>query len=377
MSELATFFRHRREDPGATYHNRWKTEKGVQEISVYCRKAVGSTFFKPEESPRDLSAYQEAVKSRGGGIIVMSIGDGVSKTIELRRVGANNYQLPQRFLMLPPGRPPFFCELDGSHKVSAASHLIVPADAEAEQRLQHFYDQLPWFSPDFEALVLNAIRKPSVDSRLDDLETRVYGQTIGDSQRDAARGRWERVWLAVRNVLTNGATYASLAIGVIIVLLYMDVLRLEELKDEIYAQRAADTGNKNKAAASGGSKTETSASRDTHTLTAATQQFLTELEQKKESRRKLRNLYDQYFQTFRPDAKDIDKWYAPDGEGNQQFLSGLIEVQNLRNGNNDPDDVSKRFMEAVQCRLNKCTDDNEDDITAGLKNLTEYLKTLK
>jgi hypothetical protein len=337
-----------------------------------------SRFFKPEEPPKELSVYEDAVKSRGGGIVVMATVDGTSKTVEVRCVGAGDYQPPKRFLMLSPGRPPYFCDSDGANKVSAASHMIVPVDAEAEQQLKVFYDQLPWFSPDFESLVLNALRKPSIDSRLDDLEARVYGQTTGESQKEAGRGPWERIWLALQNVLSNGTTYALLAVGVIIVLLFIDVWRLQDLKGAIDARQTAQSlRHEDKAPAPVKPKTETAEEKETKKLTAATQQFLTELGKEKESNEKLKDLYDQYFQNFRPDAKDMDKWYAPDGEDNQLFLSGLIEAQKMKDRGKRPDAMSKQFTRAINCRQARCADANDDDITAGLKNLTEYLKTQK
>jgi hypothetical protein len=60
-------------------------------------------------------------------------------------------------------------------ETSAGTHLLVPVDGEAEGQLKDFEKYLGSLPPDLESLILYAIRKPSLDARLRDLEARKGG----------------------------------------------------------------------------------------------------------------------------------------------------------------------------------------------------------
>jgi hypothetical protein len=445
MNEIATFFRPRGKDAGATYHFGVRPEKGPsQQFSVYCRDARRLKGLNPEEAPKDwnANAYYDSlkndVKGRGGGIIVRASGDGPSKTLEVENVASGKAQ-PSQYVLLAPGRPAYLHPIADRQNVPAASHAIVPVDEESERRLVTFVEQLPWFSPDFEALVLNAIRRPTLDSRLDNVETQLFGETAETARNEANARGWARFRIRMEKLLSKSSTYGFAAAGVLVILGAANAWILYDLNSRIptsavisaggnkkLAVETTDTSNSNPADAPGTATTP---------LVAATQQLLKELNKKKSTDR-IKTLYESHFQGFADKQNlsdgDIERWFATqpssDGSDSRPLLWGLIKLQTLKTNPRQSDinylqgagkwsaskvildnmrvklgedRVGQRLIAALSCRLGydntqtptlpksdssdalnlmpgtQCSDLTDEDIAKGLTQLIGFVKTLK
>lgn len=443
MNEIATFFRPRGKDAGATYRFSTTTEKGTYyEFSVYCRKFIPLKGLNLEEAPRDwnANAYYEklrnAVKGCGGGIIVKASGDGPSRMLEVEHIGSGNP--PSRYVLLAPGRPAYLHPIADKQNVPAGSHAIVPIDEESERRLAIFVEQLPWFSPDFEALVLNAIRRPSLDSRLDDVETQLFGETAEAARNEANARGWARIRLRMEKLLSKPSIYGFAAAGVLILLGTANAWLLYDLNSRIPTSAVMTAGGMkprvDHAVPDGNLAGSVKAAQDS-ALVRATQELIKEIN-KKRSTDSINTLYKKHFQGFLDKPKltsaDIDAWFITQkpsqGVGSRPLLWGLIKLQTLKinprpadtrylesDGNwsdtkavlrgmridleNDP--AAGRLIAALSCRLGiddtdtptlpksgttdalnlmadtQCSDLTDDDITNGLTKLTEFVKTLK
>lgn len=444
MNEIATFFRPRGKDAGATYHFSTTTEKGVHyEFSVYCRKFVQLKGLNLEETPRDWNAntyhdkLRNAVKGCGGGIIVKASGDGASRMLEVEHIGSGNP--PSRYALLAPGRPAYLHPIADKQNVPAASHAIVPVDEDSERRLVTFVEQLPWFSPDFEALVLNAIRRPSLDSRLDNVEAQLFGETAEAARNEANARGWARFRIRMEKLLSKSSTYGFAAAGVLVILGAANAWILYDLNSRIPTSAVISAGGNKKLAVE---TTETSNSNPadapgtaTSPLVGATQQLLKEINKKKATD-KIKTLYESHFQGFADKQSlsdgDIEKWFetqpSPDGSDSRPLLWGLIKLQTLKTNPRQSDinylqgagkrsaskvildnmrvklgedRVGQRLIAALSCRLGyentqtptlpksdssealnlmpgtQCSDLTDEDIIKGLTQLTEFVKTLK
>ncbi|HEX9984996.1 MAG TPA: hypothetical protein VGF69_17170 [Thermoanaerobaculia bacterium] len=160
--------------------------KATQDVAVYAQRriewqpALGTKNHKePEAVPKEL---RSAVTQAGGGLIVTASGLGPVRKLAVTRVNANGYDAPERCVVLTPGRLSAVFKADGNnYDFPAGSHILVPVDEEADEKLQDFISYLTWLSPDMEALVLSAIRRPSLDHRLNILETKMLGRTSDEA----------------------------------------------------------------------------------------------------------------------------------------------------------------------------------------------------
>lgn len=208
MSDVATFFRDRKKDPGETYQLTLEGWRGTHRVLVYSQRPIESRALQDQsvttqqELELALKDLRNAITSgSGGGMIVVVNDDDRSRTFNVVRVNAKPYAAAQGFVMLSPGRPATFVTIDGNsrvYKCAAGSHALVPVSEDAQQRLQDFIGYLSWLSPDIESLVLNAIRRPSLDRRLDRVETRLFSQTSTEALAGASEGILGRIrnWAA-------------------------------------------------------------------------------------------------------------------------------------------------------------------------------------
>jgi hypothetical protein len=208
MNDVATFFRDRHKDPGETYQLTFEGWKGTHRVSVYSQRPIESRALENQNIATQQD-YDVALKdlrnavtgSGGGGMIVIANDEGRSRIFSVVRVNAKSYAAAQGFVTLSPGRPSAFVSIDGNnrgHKCAVGAYALVPVSEEAQQRLQDFIGYLSWLSPDLESVMLNAIRRPSLDHRLDRVETRLFAQTADEALASSQQGVIGRVkgWMA-------------------------------------------------------------------------------------------------------------------------------------------------------------------------------------
>jgi hypothetical protein len=438
MSEIATFFRHRDDDPGETFHFDLPEKATPYQISVYCRKKMPGKLFKIEEAPETWDAAREklvrAVQGRGGGIIVTIAGDGPSRTLSVTTADSKNASSASRFVLLSPVAGATFENTGKTYKVSAASHVIVPVDGDAEQRLERFIEQLPWFSRDFETLVLNAIRKPSLDVRLNRVEKQLFGKTDEESRRDTTTGRVARFMTASMQWM--------LSLEFVLLLVALAILALAAYW--FYGPRASKASSSSNTTTTAGTSNGDAGASDTvdasdtvphdATLFTSTKELLKALNQKGDNKY-IKPLYEAHFKEFDHvllTSQDVDGWLSAQTSGQDRALSrpllwGIFKLQLLKSnekpkdaaflqkGENTPvtrnvflelkpnlqkDPVSQRLLAAVVCRMGYASDDTptlpksgssdaipimstqcrdltDQDIINGMAPLTEFVKNLK
>jgi hypothetical protein len=241
MTEAATFFRNREQDPGATYQFQVKTGKLLYRFSVYSRKLVESKTLSDQEyaGKKEADAALSDLRSTlstlgGGGLIVMVLDQGGLRHLSINPVASGGFQVPRQFVVLVPGRPAYSLAIDDKdQEFPAGAHFIVPVDAAAEERLQLFIGQLPWFSPDLEALVLRAIRRPALDARMDRVETKLFGQTADTVPAGAETGWFARTKERIGRRLASPAFYGYCAALLLALLLAANAFLLLRLKSTV------------------------------------------------------------------------------------------------------------------------------------------------
>jgi len=93
-------------------------------------------------------------------------------------------------LRLSPSTDTRFEDITGKADFAAGDHLVVPVSAAAESKLQAFCDDLEGFPTDLQSLILNVIRRPSLEWRIHRLERTLSSlppATQAEQQRQRAR----------------------------------------------------------------------------------------------------------------------------------------------------------------------------------------------
>jgi len=338
MNEVVTFFRHRKNDPGETY----VIKLGTCRIFVYSRRSIPSQLPKNRENADQDSLrqafqdLQKAVGKQDGGFIVKIIDESNARTVEVAAIGMKSDAV-RELLVLSPGRPPRFSSTR-EQKLALSSHLIVPVDEDSLAHLHQLIDELAWLPADLEALMINAIRRPSLDARLDRIEEKLFGET---AEQTANAGWLERTklrisrWLTPTMVRAGAATFLALLLGA-------NAFLLRRIDSKLIAGPVSST------AASQTSTTATTSSQTTSienpavqpnagTLVNNAKTLFQLLRKKRSANAKLQILFDAHF-------TEIDKDHLTDDEirrlfrqydgiagapANRPFLWGMIKLQAL------------------------------------------------
>jgi hypothetical protein len=157
MSEVATFFRHRENDPGETYDLQLDDAKGVCRVSVYSRKRMSSTSLrsrtlngKSDRKAAFAQLGQDIGREGGGGWLVATIDEPGTRHLAVTAIpGPGGFNPPRQFVLLSPGRSATTLQTDDKgQKVPLASHVLVPVDEEADRILGDLLAYLAWLPPE-------------------------------------------------------------------------------------------------------------------------------------------------------------------------------------------------------------------------------------
>ena len=231
MSTPVTFFRQREQEQGETAFFEARTPKLVMGVYVYSRKPVESASLRDQDAP-SWDKYDEVIKDlrrivatqAGGGVIVeIAHHDGAERSTRVTAAPQGQQEAIDRVGLLRAGYPMVLQPANAKWPdLTPSSHLLVPVDREAQDQLMAFQEQLGFLPADLESLIVNSIRRPSLDVRMTRLESRVLGRqaseeeaAVGRSRRRLARlGRWLRApalhWLVAAVVLGALLTYNAL-----------------------------------------------------------------------------------------------------------------------------------------------------------------------
>ncbi len=161
--------------------------EGGDEVLVYSPVGLDGTKLRPKRDKRlsvQLGAVSEVLRERGG----LSMRVDSEGGIRIEAYPTERYQPPNYALRLSPaGHGEFLSCAKAGVGLGAAAHLIVPTDAEADEKLRQFEEVLAWFPGDRAITIRQIIRGPSLDWRLAQLEARL-------DRRPEPRTRSVRAW---------------------------------------------------------------------------------------------------------------------------------------------------------------------------------------
>lgn len=229
MNEVATFFRHREDDPGETYHLRMDVPNGPFDYYVYSRRPLERRAVQDQQLG-DREAHQQAVKDlrsvvhrAGGGLIVEAVDRNGGRTVGVIPVKSQGFQPPEDFVVLSPGRTSRWGrgEEGKRHDLAGGSHVMVPVDDDAKRHLDNFMQELEWLTPDLQSLVLQAIRRPSLDARLRKIENHLFGRPNDGAATAEAGGwmQWVRQWKPAAGV--SDFTMAILLAVILVMIVFL------------------------------------------------------------------------------------------------------------------------------------------------------------
>ena len=187
MQSFITFFRNQEQDHGRTY--RLTITKGEERLllEIYAARPMKSSVLREDQaykSDKDYDLFFEdlkrAIKEAGGCLAVTRNAAKGGRIIVVDVVSGPGYKPPKSAVKLDPVYPPKRVDFKGAViELTPGAHLILPAHGEAEQQLMSFLGNLTWLSGDMQALVLNGMRRPSLDSRVERLEAAVNPEKSG------------------------------------------------------------------------------------------------------------------------------------------------------------------------------------------------------
>lgn len=143
----------------------WVLTPEKVDLSRFAKTAVSS-----DDEWKSLDReIQTVLQSRGGLLAYAQLhNDGVK--MQLLRREASGYTPPKRMLHLTPGGNAQLVDIKSVADLEIGDHLVLPVDHEAEARLNALCNDLKGLPSDLESSVLNIIRRPSLEWRLDRIE---------------------------------------------------------------------------------------------------------------------------------------------------------------------------------------------------------------
>jgi len=219
VTDLVTFFRPRK---GGS--NIYEFVAGDANFAI-CTSAQLASLPSREARPADVREWATS-QIRTGGILVEITPETNNLRVEL--IAGNNYQPPSRMLILPADREPKPERLNAELTFVPGSHYLIPCDAAAQEVLNDLVESLNYLSQDQQWTVLNALRRPNLELRVQLLETALIGRER-DGVPGGSRGSYLRestprdtkFWLLVAAIIL----LVLIIIGVPLYLVYRDATR--------------------------------------------------------------------------------------------------------------------------------------------------------
>ncbi len=199
MRKATSFFYSREHDPGKTYELSVDLRDRRIRLEIYSAAPFEATVLSDQKFNTDeqyrlfRDDLRDAVLRRGrGGLVVRTeaIGRVMNAFVDSVSdpLSHQDYHPPGKLLHLRAGYPPAWIGFDtDGMALSPDEHVVIPVHEEARERLVGLLNGLAWFSTDLEAVVLNAIRRPSIDVRLERLERQVLPEESAPKQSPAAQ----------------------------------------------------------------------------------------------------------------------------------------------------------------------------------------------
>lgn len=205
-SDLLTFFQPG-EPAGTTWTFAVQVGDGIfNEVWMFARGKVelsqlAATSVPSEEDYKNLLKEILAAIQPEGGILVYARTHNDVDRVQTVRVESPGYALPKQVLRLGPSGDARFEDISSSTDLEVGDHLLLPVSAEAERRLRSLSQDLKGLPPDLESSVLNIIRRPSLEWRIQRIERTlsVPPATRAEQQRRrVGKGAW---WEKLRGII--------------------------------------------------------------------------------------------------------------------------------------------------------------------------------
>jgi len=129
-----------------------------------------SRKISSKEDLEDLASEIGSLIQRGGGLYFYAMDHNGVLRGRLVPIPASDYAPPEEVLRLSPSSGTRFEKITGKIDLAIGDHLVVPVSATAGQRLDAFYKNLECFPSDLQTLLLNVIRRPSLEWRIHRIE---------------------------------------------------------------------------------------------------------------------------------------------------------------------------------------------------------------
>ena len=182
MNDLLTFFRNRKQDCGKEWQMKVETESREIFVLFYSKSPLSKSSYLSSlrsNAPTAYPQYREnliqEIQKNGGGLLVeakfLDRGCEVSFLVLITEDQNDTCQPPQNVFYIEYGGHLEERPLTGEPlSLPQFAHIVLPVDAEAEENFRFFRKYSSWFPADFETVMLNLLRKPSLDLRLERLE---------------------------------------------------------------------------------------------------------------------------------------------------------------------------------------------------------------
>jgi len=164
----------------------WVFDRGGNaDFSSFSARKVSSD----KEIDRVANEVRTLIQESGGFYSYALDHNGVLRC-RLVPIEAPGYAPPKQVLRLSPAAAARFEDITGKADLAVGDHLVVPISATAEKRLGDFCRDLDGFPADLKALVLNVIRRPSLEWRIHRIERTLKNlppATQAEQQREQGR----------------------------------------------------------------------------------------------------------------------------------------------------------------------------------------------
>lgn len=171
-----------------------------------------------EESLKRLGKDLETLLAQsGGGIFIQAQAHNNVVRIKLTTVPGERYAAPHEMLRLGAAGEPRFETLSQVVDLAAGEHLIVPVSRAAEEKLRTFYVGLKGLPTDLESSILNVMRRPSLEWRIERLERAMSLPPPTQAEWQRSRRRDETLVERVRRIFMWRLPVGPVAAGLLLV----------------------------------------------------------------------------------------------------------------------------------------------------------------
>jgi len=316
MNQPITFFRPRQTNGGATYSFHLESSNRRYRVFLYSRAAVDDSLVRSRRTESFNPEIARILNAIGPeGALFYTYEDRGLHKFQVVPAEASNAG-PSSYGMLRPGSPLALEKIkEEVLQIPPGAHILIPVDREAEERLRCLQDYLAWLPPDMEALILYAISKPSLETRISKLEAK-------ESKEDGeARGLGG--WLKER--FKRPVPIWPVALFLILLMLGLNAYLFYFLSQRIDAMAEAS------AAAGTGAHQGKKGSNDKTSVSAAEQKVfdVTEaLRGQQDQGDDFKQLYEAHFSKLQT-AEDVAKGLK-DKKENEPLVFGLMKLEALR-----------------------------------------------